>query len=140
MNDNVTVKNLRAKVDHYLDVRQQIKDLETQASDLNKTLQPVIQELTEIMEAMDIDRFEGSKGKITKVKIDYVLNPATDEQKEAFNQYLKDKGIFDEMVSVHHQRLNSFYKSELEQAIEEGRELSIPGLEPKQRIEIRKGR
>lgn len=137
---DVSVQVLRSKVDQFLTLKKKIKDQEAIVSDLNKELLPVTAELNEIMEAMDIQRFEGSLGKITRVKIDYVSNPATEEQKEQFNEYLKEQGLFDDMVSVHHQKLNSFYRDQLEQAIEKGEELIIPGLEPKQRVEIRKTR
>jgi DNA repair ATPase RecN len=136
----ITVQALRAKVDQWHTIRARIKDLEEQQSELNKQLQPITAELVEIMEAMDLTRFEGSMGKINMLTIDYVSNPQTEEDKAAFYNYLKNEGLFEDMVSVHHQRLNSYYKSKLEEAIEKGEQLNIPGLEPKQRKEIRKGR
>jgi hypothetical protein len=127
-------------VDEFLQLKENIKKLEAQVSDLNLALKPVVEELNEVMETMDLHRFEGTKGKITRVKIDYVNSPATDEDKAQFFEYLRKENLFDAMASVHYQKLNSFYKDKLEQAIEAGEELYIPGLEPKQRVEIRKGR
>lgn len=137
---DVTVQGLREKVDRWHKVRQEIKDLEAQISDLNKALQPLTLDLIEIMDTMEMTRFEGSLGKVSLLTVDYVSNPSTEEDREAFQNYLKAEGLFDEMVSVHHQKLNSFYKSKLEEAIEKGEPLNIPGLEPKQRKELRKGR
>lgn len=136
---DISVQALRAKVDLFLEKKAEIKELDQKLKDLHRDLLPIQKDLNQIMEAMDLDRFEGSAGKITRVKIDYVSNPV-DDQRELFLDYLKSEGIFDEMVSVHHQKLNSFYKDRLNQAIEDGVELNIPGLEPKQRIEIRKTR
>lgn len=136
----ITVQALRAKIDTWHTLREKVKDLEAEIKKINETISPLTQELIEIMEAMDLTRFEGSLGKVNLLTIDYVSNPQSEEDKEKFYDYLKGEGIFDEMVSVHHQKLNSFYKSKLEEAIEKGEQLNIPGLEPKQRKELRKGR
>lgn len=137
---DISVQALRAKVDQWHTIREGIKAYEEKISELNEQLAPLTKELIEIMEAMEISRFEGSKGKINLLKIDYVNNPQTEEDKAAFFKWLKEKNLFEDMVSVHHQKLNSFYKSQLEESIEKGEPLNIPGLEPKQRLEIRKGR
>ncbi len=138
--ENVTVKDLREKVDQFLQIREEIKALEEQASELNKSLEPLRKTLSEIMESMEITRFEGALGKINLVTIDYVNSPQTEDDRAAFFEHLKTEGVFEDMVSVHHQKLNSYYKSKLEEAIEKGEPFHIPGLEPKQRKEIRKGR
>lgn len=136
----ITVQALRQKVDQWHTMREQIKSLEAEIKSINEAMQPLTLELIEIMDAMDLTRFEGSLGKINLLTIDYVNNPQTEDDKAAFFNYLKNEGLFEDMVSVHHQKLNSFYKSKLEEAIEKGEQLNIPGLEPKQRKEIRKGR
>lgn len=51
-------------------------------------------------------------------------------EKEEFFSYLRDKGIFTEMVSVHSQTLNSWYKTEFENYANSGKiGFKIPGLE-----------
>ena len=57
-----------------------------------------------------------------------VKTPKTPEAKKAFFDYLKSKGIFEDLVSVNHQTLNAFYKTEREQA-EGDPNFEIPGLE-----------
>jgi hypothetical protein len=137
----VTVTDLRKKVDRWHELTRAKKAIELQSENDIKPIQDelnkVIGELTLIMEAMDLDRFDGSIGKVSLVTQDYVSNPATEEAKAAFYQHLKDEGVFEEMVSVHHQKLNSYYKNKLEEAVKNQEALNIPGLEPKTRKEIR---
>jgi hypothetical protein len=140
MSEDVTVANLRAKVDQYLSLKEAIKEHEHEIEVLNKRIAPITSELIQIMESMDMKNFAGSKGKVEFRTVDYVSNPQTEEDRTAFYDYLKQNGEFEDMVSVHHQKLNSYFNAKLEQAISEGSEFHIPGLEVKQRKEIRKGR
>jgi hypothetical protein len=59
----------------------------------------------------------------TSVKV-----PATPEDRQKFFDYLKEKGIYEQMITVHSATLNSFYKKEFEIACEEGKDLDVPGL------------
>lgn len=141
MSTDITVQALRSKVDQWHTLKNSIKAIEKEADDkiepLKTTLHAVEAELFQIMETMDLKKFDGSIGKITLLEIDYVNNPATEEARQEFFDYLKSEGIFEEMVSVHYQKLNSFFKTKLDEAIEKQQPLNIPGLEPKTRKEIR---
>lgn len=141
MDSDISVASLRAKVDDWHTLKKSIKTIEMEAEEktepLRKSLSTLEGELFQIMEAMEIKKFDGAIGKITVMEIDYVSNPATEEAKKQFFDYLKSEGIFDEMVSVHYQKLNSFFKTKLEEAIEKQEVLNIPGLELKTRKEIR---
>ena len=137
----ISVVELRSKVDNWLRLKKEIKQIEQATEEaiapLQKSLSAQEQELLSIMEAMDIKKFDGSIGKISVLETEYVNNPATEDDKKAFFDYLKKEGIFDEMVSVHYQKLNSFFKTKMQEAIDNQEPLNIPGLEPKQRKEIR---
>ena len=55
--------------------------------------------------------------------------PKTLEEREAFFGHLKEKGLFEDMITVHSQTLNSWAKRELEVAAEMGADdFQIPGL------------
>lgn len=58
--------------------------------------------------------------------------PQSPEDRVLFFNYLKDKGVFDNLITVNSATLNSFCKVELEQAIEKGEALdfAIPGILP----------
>lgn len=56
--------------------------------------------------------------------------PKTPEQRAEFFNYLRDKGVFDNMITVNHQTLNSYCKAEFEAATGRGELASIPGIAP----------
>lgn len=59
-----------------------------------------------------------------------VKTPKSPESREAFFSYLKNKGAFDDLITVNHATLNAFYNAELEAARESGVEdFKIPGLD-----------
>jgi len=58
-----------------------------------------------------------------------VQTPKTDEAKAQFYGWLKEKGMYDAMISVNSQKLNALYKSELEEARDRGdQDFAIPGI------------
>lgn len=65
------------------------------------------------------------KANNTSVKI-----PRTLEDKEKLFNFLREKGLFEQMVSVNSQTLNSLYKSLAEEALQQGNlDFKIPGVE-----------
>lgn len=59
-----------------------------------------------------------------------VRTPKTDEDKKLFFDYLKEKGLFDQMISINSQTLNSLYKSMSEEALEKGIvDFRLPGID-----------
>jgi hypothetical protein len=60
----------------------------------------------------------------------YAKIPADPEKKRLFMLYLKERGVYEGMVSVNANTLNSFVNKELEAAKETGNfEFAIPGIE-----------
>lgn len=58
-----------------------------------------------------------------------VKTPKTPEHRAAFFAYLKEQGLYDAMISVNSQTLNSLYKEGLEQAKNDGKDdYQIPGI------------
>jgi hypothetical protein len=58
-----------------------------------------------------------------------VKTPKTDEDRAAFFAYLKNEGVFEQMITVNSQTLNAFYKSKVAEAQASGRDdLRIPGI------------
>lgn len=58
-----------------------------------------------------------------------VTMPKDPNSKHEFFEWLRQKGVFENMVTVHSQTLNAMYKAEMDAAKAEGRtDLKIPGL------------
>jgi len=67
-------------------------------------------------------------GTISMAKRLSISHPKEPEAKGAFFDFLKQKGIFEDMVTVNSQTLNSWYRQEFELAKDEGRLIEIPGI------------
>lgn len=91
------------------------------------------------------ENYKSPLGSVGVMKRLSVTLPKTPEEKQAFFEYLKSKNLFDNMISVNSQTLNSWYKQEYEVAAEEKRlsDFKIPGIkEPTvfETIRVTKGR
>lgn len=134
------VKQLQEKVDAWHLLRNEKAALETQVAKIQEKLNPLTAELVKILETMDLKRFDGTLGRVNLVTINYVNSPKGETEKKAFFDHLKAEGIFEDMASVHHKTINSYFNEKYERAVAEGTELNIPGLEVQQRVELRKGK
>jgi len=87
-------------------------------------------EIIRILEAMDAESIKIHGFNFYVEEKASVRVPKTIEEKRLLFAYLKEQGLFEEMVSVNSQTLNSFYKSMAEQAAAEGNlDFRIPGVE-----------
>lgn len=85
--------------------------------------------LIKILGENDLTSYRASCGLLSIAYRTSVKTPKTAEDKQKFYDYLRSKGLYDSMISVNSQTLNSFYKSEMEQAQEAGNsEFAIPGI------------
>lgn len=112
--------------------------LEAEAIDeKKKAKEKELSELSKVImaefERLDKTSYVGRRSTTVCVQRPTVTLPKEPEKREAFFDFLKKRQIFDDMVTINYQSLNAFYKTEIEQAIEEGNhEFKIPGIdEPK---------
>lgn len=81
------------------------------------------------LEAAGKTKWECEAGRINKQTRTAVTTPKEPEAREAFFNYLKEKGAFDALITVNYQTLNAFYNAEEERALSEGNvNFSIPGI------------
>lgn len=113
----------------------QAKRLEVEAAqdvvkELNKQLASLEMTMLETLKGLGKDSYKSEIGTISIIHRTSFKTPKTPEEKAAFFDYLRAKNMFDALVSVNSQTLNSFCKAELETAIAEGRglEFQIPGI------------
>lgn len=111
----------RAEVDRVADIK---KELEQNVLDLEL-------KMLEILHETGRTNFPLADG--TSVYINRRLSftiPKTPESKVEFFNYLRSKGVFENLITVNHQTLNSFCKAETEAALARGELPSIPGIAP----------
>jgi hypothetical protein len=86
--------------------------------------------MLELLEAHNIDSVKMHGFTFYTQISESVKTPKTLEQKRELFDYLRDKGLFEEMVGVNSQTLNSFYKAMSAQAAELGDlDFRMPGVE-----------
>jgi hypothetical protein len=126
---SVSVSDLNDKAKHI----KELRDKETELSNLKKVattqLEEAEREFLEILTAEGMDSFRSPVGLLSITHRTSVQTPKTPEDKAKFFAHLKAQGLYDQMVSVNSQTLNSYYKDQLEQAKKRGdADLEIPGI------------
>lgn len=88
-------------------------------------------EMINILETLEIDSIKAHGFNFYIEEKYSVKTPKTLEEKKALFDYLKQQGMYDEMVSVNSQTLNSYYKAMSDQAEGQGiLDFQMPGIEP----------
>lgn len=114
----------------YFDQRAKYETAKALANEEYARLESLERQVMTAMEEHDMKsaKIPGCGGLTLKINTSYKI-PRTAEDREAFFDYLKSKGIFDQMISVNSQTLNSFAKAEFEASLDEGNvDFKIPGL------------
>lgn len=105
--------------------------LKKQCEAANAECQKVRDEIFGELKAQGVDSFKGGVGTVYLTKRFQVKFPANPDVKDELKTYLMGRNAFDALWSINYQSLNSWFKTEQENATAEGRYLDIPGLEPK---------
>ena len=108
---------------------------EAQRKEANKLLGQMEKKLLSHLQENKIENYKSKKGTVYIQDYFSVKVPKDSENRSKFFGYLKDKGIFEDMITVHSRTLNSYYCEELDQAKERGdTDFSIPGIEEPRHI------
>lgn len=126
---SITIEQLNGLIENVAKLRIEearvSKEKSTVLSDLEMAENAVLEALVE----NGMTNYRGPAGMVSLSQRTSVKTPKTQEDREAFFFYLKEKGLYDDMISVNSQTLNSFYKAGLEEAREKGlTDFIIPGI------------
>lgn len=129
----MTIEEFEDLLDEAYELKLEAEELDEKKKAKEKELADKNKVIMAEFERLDKTSYDGRRCKITRVQRPTVTVPKEPQAREAFFEYLKKKEIFDQMVTVNHQTLNSFYKAEYENAVERGdHAFQIPGVgEPK---------
>jgi hypothetical protein len=127
---SVTVAELDDLVRQIFDKRLVIEEAEAVVSGHNKELAKLEEKAVVYLKELGRDNYRTEWGTVSILEKWRVNLPQTDEDKQAFFQYLREKGLFDRLATVNSNSLNSLYMAEWAAAQEEGKgmEFSIPGI------------
>lgn len=116
---------------------ERLRQLDTEISgvdkiktDLNQEYSKVERELITLLEEQNLQSFKCEHGAFSIVKRFSVKQPKSPEAWEAFWEHLRSIGAEGALKTVNSQKLNSWYKGEIEAAKARGElGLQVPGLE-----------
>ena len=111
-------------------LKEKIAEIEAQASHWQGQLSELQGALKAQLDAAGLEEFRSAHGLVyTQSRTSYRV-PQDDEARAKFFEYLKAKGQFDSMITVHSQTLNAYCKKELEEHQSQGdMSFKIPGID-----------
>jgi len=126
---SITIESLNQEINKLAKLREDEANASRIKKEISEELEKVENIVMEMLVEAGLPNFTSPSGKVVLAYRTSVRTPKLPEHKEMFYAYLRERGLFDSMISVNSQTLNSLYKSELEAAKERGdADFSIPGL------------
>ena len=102
-----------------------VEELDKKKKEENKKLEAMKAEVLAHLEKHELKNFDFGEGKV--ISVDKFNVKLLD--KYAFADYLKKQGRFDSLYTFNYQTVNSFYKEEMEKAIEDNNsDFKVDGL------------
>lgn len=140
----ITVEQLDGLCLDLFDKREQKNKLQEQLKAVQADLDSLESKIIAVMDETEKEKIHvKGKGLIYTTDRFTVPTPKNLDDKKKFFKHLTERGIFFEMVSVNSQTLNTFYKSEMENAVARGDvDFKLPGIgEPShvRTLSVRKG-
>lgn len=129
----MTVTEFEDLLDKAYALKLEAQEIEEKKKAKEKELAEKNKVILEEFLRLDKTSYVGRRCQVIKVERPTVTIPKDPDQRDAFFAFLKKRKIFENLVTVNHQTLNAFYKTEFENAVEAGNhEFHIPGIdEPK---------
>ena len=111
--DTATVEQLDKYIEEYAAQRDKADEAEKKAAEENKKLTKMENKILEYLEALGRTSYDAPIGKFTR-ETRYSVKLPQGEDKEKFFEYLKERGVFEDMVHMNSKTLQSFYRTEME--------------------------
>lgn len=138
----VTIDDLEALGKEIEKKREEVKAKKKIYSEANEELELLEQRVLGVLKEAGKKSYTTEVGRITRVEQFRVSLPKGPEEWEKFFAYAKEKGVYEELITVNSNTLNSFYMQEWDNVKKNGLpedalSFSIPGIEePKVRETI----
>lgn len=111
------------------ELKRSIAELEEEVKRKKEVFSALSEKIVATLEASEVDSMRAHGFLFYIERRSSVTTPKTLEEKRELFDYLRQQNIFDEMVSVNSQTLNSLYKQLEAEALERGElEFKLPGV------------
>ena len=137
--EDVKVNELEEICKKAFDLKEEIDGEALELKKKRSELEELKAKLENYLEAIEKTTYHSNFGNVTAARRMSVSFPKEPEAKAQFLNYLKEQGVYDDMISVNSQSLNSYFRQEMENAAETGHyNFIMPGIgEPRHSIDIR---
>jgi len=132
---SIDLKAFNALCKETWEQRIHAEKLAAEVKEENKKLEEMKAKVLAYMEEAGIENHKVPGFGLLYEKVDFSVRIPQGDEKQKFFNYLKRKGHFETLATVNHATLNSWYKEQMELAINEGKkDFIVPGIEePKHR-------
>lgn len=132
---SVTLQEINELCAEIIAEKERKKEAETVASNHESRIKELETKLMLLFEENELTSYVSPSGRFTIAQKESVTTPKDAESKEKFFEYLKEKGIYWDFVTVNSQKLNGFYREEREEFMKrleagevDGFDFNIPGI------------
>ncbi len=126
---SITIAELQNLCRELFELDKKIDAMKALVSVENEKFAMLENKILKCLNEHKMNNFDSELGKVIKTVRTSVKVPKEPDARSAFFQYLKERGEFDDLITVNSQTLNAYYKEQAELAKSEKRFLRIPGLE-----------
>lgn len=127
----ITVQEVKDAIKRLREVDSAIEQLKEAAKPLNEEKTALKAQITLMLREMNEKSFKSEFGTVTRVT-DVSVTLPKGENKLKFFEYLKERGVFEDMATINYQSLNAYYKEQRELAMREdpmaGLNFELPGI------------
>lgn len=124
----VTLKEFENLCQELFQLREEKEAIERTLKAKNAEIDKLQSTILLHMKDLEKTSYDSAKGKLV-VTTRFTVTTPKGEAKDEFFSYLKERGVFEDLVSVNSQTLNAWYKQEMEVARETGNfDFQIPGI------------
>lgn len=133
-----TLKELNDLCDKMYKLKKEADTLKKQSEEKNKQVFVMKSQILDIFAENNMEKHSGTFGTVSTAKRFSAKMPKTQEGREAFFEYLKKQGTFDNLITINSQTLKGWLKAEL---LQKGEKWQPPGIEEYgETIEVRMGK
>jgi flavodoxin len=138
----VSVQEIEVMIKDYKEQKEAVEQAEYEVGKLKEIQVNTEKKLLAFLNEFKKTSYKSTWGMVVKTGRWSWKTPKTEEARKNFFAYLKKKKVYDQLITVNSNTLNSFAKGELEAAKEAGDiDFEIPGLEEPnytERVALRK--
>lgn len=110
---NISTTKLDQLIQDYANQRKVVDSVSDELKRQEEKLHKMDTKLIEYLEALGRSSYDSPYGKISR-ETRYSVKLPQGEDKEKFFAYLKEKGVFEDMVHMNSRTLQTFYRAEME--------------------------